>query len=87
MVKTKEITSPVKIFLLRAAELNTSIRQISTELNISKSAIGAILMKYRETGSTKNKPRSKITSEREGRFLAKLCGDNPRKNAVELLLR
>ena len=59
MGKAKELTSPVKKLILRAAEHNISICQISTELNISKSAVcGAILKKNRETGSIKSKPRS-----------------------------
>ena len=31
-----------------------------------------------------NHDQPRITSEREGRLLVKLCRDNPRKNAVEL---
>ena len=58
MRKPKGITSPMKELILRVAERNISIRQISTELNLSKSAVGAILKKYREKGSIKNKPRS-----------------------------
>ena len=55
MRKAKEINSLVKKLSLHAAERKISIHQISTELNISKSAVGAILKKYSEKGSTKNK--------------------------------
>ena len=48
MGKTKEVTSPVKKLILQAPERDILIHQISTELNISKSAAGAILKKYRE---------------------------------------
>ena len=48
MGKTKEVTPPIKKLILQAPERNISIHQVSTELNISKSAAGAILKKYRE---------------------------------------
>ena len=48
MGKTKEITSPVKKLILRAPERDILIHQISTELNMTKSAVGAILKKYRK---------------------------------------
>ena len=57
MRKAKEIIFPLKKLISRDAEHNISMHQISTELNIAKTTVGAILKKYRETGSIKNKPR------------------------------
>lgn len=87
MGKRKDITVEVKNLVIEAVNKNISYKQVSRLYGVSKSEVGNIVKRFRETGSVENKKRTgrkKVTSEKDDRILIRMSKKDPRKNAVEL---
>ncbi len=87
MGKGKQISSPVKKLIIKSVESNKSYSQIANQFNVSKTAIGQLVQRYRVQGTTKYKQRTgrpKLMSDREIKMLVKMSNEDPRKSAVLL---
>ena len=65
-----------------------SIREIASDLNISKSVVGRVVQRYKECGSVKSLKtecgRKRITSPTDDRVLIRLSKSNPTMTANQL---
>lgn len=65
-----------------------SIREIANDLNISKSAVGRVVKRYKESGSAKSLKtecgRKRITSPCDDRVLIRLSKANPKMTSNQL---
>lgn len=65
-----------------------SLRQIAEDLDLSKSAVGRVLLSYQTTGShhsaRSNCGRHRVTSAAEDRLLIRMSKKDPRASSVQL---
>lgn len=87
MGKRADISEEKKKLIINAVKDGMSYSQVSELFDVSKSAVGDIIKRFKTRKSVENKKRTgrrKITTEHEDRILVRLSKNDPRMNAVEL---
>jgi transposase len=87
MIDCQKSTPEVKTAIVKAAERNTSYREIAAQFNDSKATITNVIKPFRATGGVQCRftpDRPQVSTPKEDKLLIRLSKKAPDSNAVKL---